>query len=454
MKLASLFRKQDGSDHAMDMLGDELENELDLMVSMDLGVPPVDMIHEDGSVSGEPVAIPDGGVDEAASVETGPRLTSYAQSRLATLTTFQEMQLDVADDLKAVTAALARLGAATSQTREFISSTHASIHRANELELGNAALLSENRKLHQQVEQVKRLRSQHETLTEAFRRKEMRHEEEAHELKAEITSVRGELQESRDSLSSVEAERAVLLGELSTKSAMADRNARENELLREKQIGLTHELEHAERRAGEMERKVDELTAINSAQTGQIADLRSRLSTSEKEAFQLQKQYDTASARLGEAQDALTAAETEMDNGKKHHAAETQRLKGEIETLKARADVSTKAQLQASDEIGALKQKLAMLEADKAQVEERLRIARTELEDERAQHSTITAQASESDLQNESVAIMLEARNQEVEELRREMKSQKEEMRRLASVERLYKLLKEKRQDAQREAAE
>lgn len=459
MRLADLFKKHDASDKAMN----SLESELELMISMDLAAPPI--APDGGGMNGhDVVAIPDRPAAEAHDVDghggqdgaedAAQRLTAYTQSRLAALSAFQELQLDAADDLKAVTAALARLGAATSQAREFISTTHASIHRANELEVGNAALLSENRRLQQQVEQIKRLRSQHETLAETYRRKEARHEEEINALKVDISSTRLELEEAQNALATVEAERANLLAELSSKSSLGERHAHENELLREKQVALSHEVEHAERRATEMERKVDELTAIKTAQSGQITDLRTRLAASEKEVFQLQKLLDTTSARLAEAQDGASTLEAALDDVRKRHSAETQRLKGEIETLKARAEVSAKAQMHASDEIGTLKQKLAMSESERHQTEERLEVMRAELEEERAQHARITAQASESGLNSESAAIMLEARANEIEELRRDLKAQKDEIRRLTSIERLYNQLKQRNSAASRKAAE
>ncbi len=434
--LTNFFKSKNVSESAIDTM----EEEIDQMITMNLSAPPLDP-SSGGESPDDDFAFPSLRLPAVQTPDSSDehRLTSYSQTRLAGLTAFQDMQLDVADDLQSISAALARIDAASSRTRDFISSTHASIHRANEIELGNAALLSENRKLQQQVEQVKRLKSQHETLVETFRRKEARHEEEAGTLKAELDTARQELDQLHAEVAALETERAGLLGELSSKSSQAERYGRENELLREKQVSLNHDLENAERRSREMERKSDEIGAINSTLSSQLSDLRVRFSASEKEALRLQKQLDAANANLAETRDALPALEQEHDEVIKRHSAVVQKMKGEAETLRARAEVAARAQAQASDEIGDLKQKLATSESEKRLALERLAMAKSELDAKRSQQAPVATKASETGLLGETASKALDARNQEIEELKRELKAQKDEVRRLSLLERVQK---------------
>ena len=265
---SSLFRK----DSALDKAFAEIEVEFSNMILAEIETPSLDAF-DDGYDLDEADESPGSLV---STVGYDHRLTSYTQSRLATLATFEEMHEAVRRDLESLAAAITKVSAAHHSTNGFISTVHNSIHRANELELANAALLAENRRLAQTADRVKRLRSQLETLTEGYKRRESKFSADAETMRVELGSSQLEANDMRGQLATLERERAELANEVAARSAAFERANREAELLREKQVNLTMDLETMKRRHNEVERKHDELSAIHSTEQSQLLELRAR----------------------------------------------------------------------------------------------------------------------------------------------------------------------------------
>ncbi|MGO4839447.1 hypothetical protein AB4144_45095, partial [Rhizobiaceae sp. 2RAB30] len=78
----------------------------------------------------------------AESQEAPHRLTSHTQSRLAALNSFDGLNHEAQQHLQEVYAKLSEVANAHRLTREFFKILYADIHRANELELANADLIS------------------------------------------------------------------------------------------------------------------------------------------------------------------------------------------------------------------------------------------------------------------------------------------------------------------------
>jgi chromosome segregation ATPase len=436
MSLSDMFRKsavKPGDEFP------EMQEAMAGLIDLELDAPSLEMHHAEGV---EPNANGDKGA-ASGPVETAFRLTAYAQSRLAALKAFDELHRNASVELDQLSAALTRVNAAHHSTREFLSSLHTSVYRANEIEIAHDALVAENRKLTQQVEQVKRLRAQHESLIEAYKRREAKLTQDCDALKVDLGRVGLEANDALSRAAALEAERADLLNTFAVKSSTAERHARENEILREKQINLSLDLEHAERRQTEMERKFDELTAIRNGESAQLAEARARLSASEKESYRQQKQHDALEAQLEEMQDRLQAAEAAADESAKHHETQVQKLKSEVETLKARLEAAGKAHVETSDELGAVKQRLADTAGEKKIAEDRLAALKQEYEAER--QANAAHEAHEAVEQDAEASV---ARGAEVEKLRREVERLKTTVRKLSPYERMYKKVKARREQA------
>lgn len=425
MSLTDMFRKtpvKAGEDFP------EMQEAMAGLIDLELDAPSIEMEHPE-------LAVPDASESpaQAGPRDATPRLTAYAQSRLAALNAFDELHRNASAELDQLGAALAGVNAAHHSTREFLSSLHTSVYRANEMEIAHDALLAENRKLSQQVEQVKRLRAQHESLIEAYKRREIKLTQDCDALKIDLGRVGLEASDTLSRLSTLEAERADLLNTIAVKSSTAERHARENEVLREKQINLSLDLENAQRRQTELERKFDELTAIRNAESAQLTELRAKLSASEKEGWRQQKQQDALQAQIEELQDRLQTAEAANDENTKRHEAEIRKFTSEVETLKARLEAAGKAHVETSDELGAVKQRLAEASADRKIAEDRLAALKQEYDAE--QHTN-----------GDQTAETVSGQDEEIRELQTRIEELQATVRKLGPYERMYKMAKARRE--------
>ncbi len=354
---SGLFRKATDDGQVFD----ELEQELADQILQDIGVPPLDP-HDDIELSDFSVEaeLPeDDGLPAQLATGDAAKLAPYAQTRLASLSAFEEEFKASGEDLQRLSAAVANLAALHNATRAFVGGVYATIMRANEMEQANTALQSQNRGLLQQVEQIKRLRSQHESVTEAYKRRQSKLQQDADELRIALGQAQLELNEARSTNVILENERAELVNEHAAKSATAERVTRENELLRDKQLNLKLDLESLQQRHTDLERKHDELESIHRSESAQLSELRSAHVSAQKENLRLQKQNDALHARLAEAQDGTLALELEIAETSKRHASEVQNLHNELDVVRARLETAAKSQIAAAEITAELRQQLA-----------------------------------------------------------------------------------------------
>ncbi len=423
--LMGLFRKETPLDKAFA----EMEEDMTAMIDLDVSAPSLDA--HDELIGDEPAEEPaDRPLVEPA--EEASRLTTYTQSRLAALSVYEEMHRAAKQDLERLAASMSRVVSAHHSTSSFLSSVHGSILRANELELTNAALLAENRRLAHAADRVKRLSSQLEALTEGYKRKEAKFSEDNEAMRAALGVAQAELNEAQSTQTAMEFERAELLNQLAGKSAALDRVTREAEVIRERHVNTAMDLETAQRHQTEIERKYNELSAVYSTEHAVIGELRTKLSEAEKEVYRLQKALDNSQARLGEAQEAHAQLENESSRRQRDQMTEIQKLRGEIDSLRARIEVSGRAQQNADNELGELKHKVAELSTENTIAAEKIASLSIELASERKIAASRGA-APAQDPANSAAVIESQAR--EIERLRREHAAMRGEIKRLAPFE-------------------
>lgn len=382
MRLTELFKRQGATDNAFE----KLESSLSEMLLVEMA-PPLQPNHVEAEevdtavaeaieVSAEEPTTEVRGGDAAEAQEEpeqeAPRTTAYAQARLAEFAAFENLQHDTQAELELMSGALAKIKSAQHQAREFLNSVHSGIHRSNELELSVAKLTAENRLLYRQAEHVKRLRSRHEALVGAYKNRETKLLDNAETLRSALAAAKLEVVEAKGAITALEAERRETMNALAAATSQAERTARENEVLREKHINLSADLEAVSRKRTEAERRVDEFAAIHSRDTAEIAELRAKLGSADAERQRLQKQNDALQARLTEVNETLHALEREMEEQAQRHDLGLQGLRGERDTLAARLEVLSRAELEAAARIGELTDSLNEAVAERRILEERV----------------------------------------------------------------------------------
>ena len=188
----------------------------------------------------------------AASVDTAannpasePQLTSHTQSRLAALSSFVGIFSDAQAHLKEVDAKLQEVATSHHLTREFFNVLFADTHRANQLELANARLTLEQRKLTDQLQELGKTRQELERALEARQQREASLDRDNETLRAALAAAQLDLVEAANATAKNDAELGEAIKALSARSVEAERSARENEVLREKHLNLSIEFDKA-----------------------------------------------------------------------------------------------------------------------------------------------------------------------------------------------------------------
>ncbi|HEV7251794.1 MAG TPA: hypothetical protein VGN97_01645 [Mesorhizobium sp.] len=383
MRLTEIFKRQGATDNAFEKLESSLSEMLLVEMAPPLQPNHVEAEEADAAIAEaievsaeEPAGETDGeGTAEAQEEEAeqeAPRTTAYAQARLAEFAAFESLQHDSQAELELMSGALAKIKSAQHQTREFLNSVHSGIHRTNELEMSVAKLTSENRLLYRQAEHVNRLRSRHEALVGAYKNREAKLLDNAEGLRSALAAAKLEVVEAKGAIAALEAERRETMNALAAATSHAERTARENEVLREKHINLSADLEAVSRKRTEAERRVDEFAAMHTRDTAEIAELRAKLGSADAERQRLQKQNDALQARLTEMNETLVTLEREMEEQAQRHDLGLQGLRGERDTLAARLEVLSRAELEANARIGELTDGLNDATAERRILEERV----------------------------------------------------------------------------------
>jgi chromosome segregation ATPase len=392
MNLANILTRRDPLKRAFVTLEDGMSDVLNEKLIMPLNevddTPPIDMqdslepMEDQGSLA----------LIEQPAVDQGDRVTAHTQGRLAGYSAFEEARARAQDDLNRIGEALASIMASQHMSRDFLDDCYADIHRANDLENGNAAYAAENRRLLDRVDKLERLRARYDQLVDVLKRREAKLLDEVETTRETIGSLRLDVVEARNTIVRCES----MYGELQTIHAArtneAERYMRESEMLREKNVGLSVELDLAQKKQAESRRRVEELSAMHASDSARLAEIMSRLVAEEADGTRLQKLNDALEAKLIEANENTTRLAAELTERDKRFQSENQALRSEMQTLNARLQVAANEQRDAVSDLTTLRSKMNDMEADRHVLEKRLVAANIELDNERRMQAQAAAE--------------------------------------------------------------
>ncbi|MDX8466213.1 hypothetical protein RFM26_11020 [Mesorhizobium sp. VK23B] len=392
----------------------------------------------------------DAGADVAASEEDPPaqaqseasasRLTPHTQTRLAALEAVAGLFRDGQGHLEEIGARLAEIATAHQMTREILNVLHRDALRANELELENAALGVEHKALSEQLLDAARKQRERDGAAEAWQQREASLVQDRESLREALAAVRLELVEMGNESARREAEFGEIVKTLTAKTVEADKRAAENKLLREKQVGLSVDLEQAQKREAEARHKFDEFAATHANETARIAELMTQIGSHEKEEARLQKSLEATQAKLAEITEAASIAESDGASELARSQAELRGLRSEIQELQSRLEQASNDKTEAAAETMRLKARLNDAETERQIAEERLAVLRNESEIDKKNLSLVSTNLSQLSLQQASEQIQLDIQKQECEDLRAEIATLNARIKELLPYERLHRV--------------
>jgi chromosome segregation ATPase len=459
MNFMGLMKRGDKVDKAFEELQDDMAEALDENLFLD-EMPPLNRdepeasaMAEDDLISEEDLLVEDDIVFEQTeaeedSPESGRRLTSHTQNRLAALASFDELYRDAQQYLQEINAKLSEVTTSHHLTREFFNIVHADIHRANELEFTNSTLVAENRKLVDQLHDAARRQQERENAVETLQHREASLLQEKDNLRAALSAAKLELVEAANTISRNESELGDLVKTLSTRTVEAERRLRENEVLREKHVNLSIDLDNSLKREAEARRKLDEISTIHSNEAARYSELLATLAKSEKEVMRLQKAVEAAQAKHVEMTEAAHNLEAEREAEMQRAAAEMRGLKSEIQTLQSRLEAASDEQAETANEISKLKMQLNDAVAERHVAEEKLSSLKKENDNDKLHLSAASANISQMSLQQASEQMQLDIHKQECEDLRAEIAALNDRVKELLPYERLYRVAKARQHEA------
>lgn len=329
--------------------------------------------------------------DESRASEDTPqeRMTAHAQARIADIAAFEEARSAMQEQLDAIGAALTKMQSSHRLDREFLDDCYADVRRANELEHAAAALSSENRKLTDRLDKLEKLRGRYEQLAEVLKRREAKALAEAEQMREELASARIEAIDARGVASRAEMAQSDMHTALAAKNSEAERFMRENELLREKNVSLSLDLDKALQRQAETRRKFEDLSSLHAGESARMAKMAARLASEEKEANRLQQFADSLEQKLIEANEAATRLNREMDEREDIYQSELHALRAEIQSLVSRVQAGVSDQNETTAEIAALNARLTESDTQRAFAERKLADTIAETQTEKARQSSL-----------------------------------------------------------------
>jgi DNA repair exonuclease SbcCD ATPase subunit len=391
---------------------------------------------------------------QADEVEAAHRLTAHTQSRLAALNSFDKLYGDAQEHLREIDAKLTEVTTSHHLTRQFFTILQTDIHRANELELGNAELLAEQRRLSDQIQELNKRDQEREGAVEAMQQREASLVHDRDTLRADLATAKLDLVEAVNTVARNDAELGDLVKTLSARTVEIERRSRENEVLREKQVSLSIDLDKALQREAEVRRKLDETTAIHANEMSRNSELLGALGKSEKEVLRLQKALEIANAKQAEMEDEARVMEAERQTEAVRNLAELRGLRAETQSLQSRLEQASDSYNEAASEIGKLKAELSDSTAEKLVADERLSQLMMEAELDKQKLSTATANVSQLSLDQASEQMQLDVYRQECEDLRAEIATLNDRIKELLPHERMYRVAKARLRDMGSPAAE
>lgn len=463
MNFMGLMKRGDRMDKAFEELQEEMAEALD--ESLFLDEAPTDAedaadaseAFDDNLISEEDLLADDEPLEDSPteeSPETGRRLTTHTQNRLAALASFDELYRDAQQYLQDINAKLSEVTTSHHLTREFFNIIHSDIHRTNELEFTNATLVSENRKLVEQLHDAGRKQQERDNAVEMLQHREAGHLQDKESLRAALSAAKLELVEATNTISRTESELGDLVKTLSTRTVEAERRLRENEVLREKHVNLSIDLDNALKREAEARRKLDEISTIHANEATRYSEMLATLAKSEKETMRLQKALEISQAKQGEMNEAARNLEAERESEMQRTAAEIRGLKAEIQSLQSRIELASSEAIETANEIAKLKVQLSDAMTEKQVAEEKLSTLRKENDNDKLHLSAASANISQMSLQQASEQMQLDIHKQECEDLRAEIAALNDRVKELLPFERLYRVAKARQREATNGASE
>lgn len=435
MNFVGLFKHE----HAVEKAGADHESGASDSALQELSSPPLqdepDFGMELEEALAEALAIPAEAPEDAVAEH---RITPHSQSRMAALSAFEELTQSTRQDLQALGLTLAKVTSTHQLMRGFLTGIHTDIHRANEMELSHSRLTAENRKLSHQLDEANKHLSAREASNEALENRVARLMHEAASLRGALSEARLEAGEAANSIANLEAERAELMTSLAGKSLGVEKLLRENEVMREKQVNLSMDLDNELKAHAESQRRLEELAASRSSDSARLAELLAKAASGEKELARMQKQQDALNATIGELNETILGLETELESRGNHHAAEIAGFETEIQSLNARLQENTKSAAQKAGQIETLTAELNEVRADKRIVLERLEALQAENLRDKQQLSAAFANFSQLNVLQASEHVMLDVQRHEAEELRRQVGNLEATVMKLAPYEQVY----------------
>lgn len=388
-------------------------------------------------------------LEETPEAESVKRLSSHSQNRLAALASFEDLHQNAEDQLQTIGSMLTEVITSHHLAREFLSGIHPEIHRANELELAKATLTSENRKLAEQLHEITKKLQEQESAVANLQRRELSLQQDKDTLRIALSAAKLQTVEASNALARSEAERGELAKSLATRTVEAEKRLRENEILREKQVNLSIDLDKALKRETEARRKYDEISALHAGESARSAEALAALAKSEKEVTRLQKSLESVQTKQEETAEALRTAEADSDTEEQRNLAETRGLRSEIQNLNSRLEAAATEIVGATDEIAMLKEALGDAQAEKQIVEKQLTLLKSEQDELSRNLSAANGNLTETGgISPDQTTI--EMHKQENDELRAEISKLAAELKKLAPYERLYRAEKAKRRNSAR----
>lgn len=435
MNFVGLFKQG----YAAEKSGSDYESETPDMLLEELSPPPLqdepDFGIELEEALEEALAVPAEASGEAVAEH---RTTPHSQTRLAALSAFEDLTQGTRQDLQALGLTLAKVTSTHQLMRGFLTAIHADIHRANEMELSHSRLSSENRRLSHQLEDTLKQLSAREAANEGLESRVARLNQEAASLRDALSEARLEAGDASTAIANLEAERADLTTSLAGKSLSFEKLLRENEVMREKQTGLSMDLDAELKAHAETQNKLEELAAAHSSDTARLAELTAKIASSEKEVARIQKQHDTLHSTVLELNETIAGLGMKLEERDLRHVAAVSGFQTEIQSLHSRLQESAKAMVQKTEQIDTLTAKLNETAADNRIALERLEAVQSEHARDKKQLSAAFANFSQLNVLQQSEHVMLDIHMQEAEELRRQVGSLEATVKKLAPYETVY----------------
>ncbi|MER9266558.1 hypothetical protein NKI63_18620 [Mesorhizobium sp. M0410] len=443
MNFKGLIKRAETVERAFKELETDLADAFSECLNVDDQPPLNDVTVPDETESDKNLAATDDSSQieaNADAFETARRLSPHTQTRLAALSAVDGLFHDAQEYLGEINAKLSEIATSHHLTGEFLKLLHGDILRANELELANTGLMAQQRVLSEQLHDATRKQRERDSAIEALQQHEASLVEDKEALRGALAAARLELVVAGNASAKREAEFGELVKTLSARAVEANRRSRENEMLREKHVSLSIDLDKALKREAEARHRLDELSTVHANDAAQLSELLAALGKSEKEEMRLQKSLDMAQAKLSEITEAARLRDGDREAELARSVAEMTGLRSEIEDLRSRLEAASNQNSEAASEIAMLKAQASDAVAERQIVEQKLSALMKESENDKMNLSAISANFSQLSLQQASEQIQFDVQRQECEDLRAEVASLQARVKELLPYERLHKV--------------